>query len=108
MSARRILPAAGLASLLKAILGVSHGVHPPFVSATEPLTHFDYARAGFAFAREPRAWRPASGVRVARITSFPDGGTNCSVIVESYPEPQPAARPPLPVETHDTFWVLTE
>lgn len=122
-----LLPAAGLASLLKAILGVSHGVHPPLPSATETLAHFDFGRAGFAFAREPRAWTPDAGVRVACVTSFPDGGTNCSVIVESYPTTQPDSRSPLPaptfsrrsldaaeatspvaVEVGDTFWVLTE
>ncbi len=113
-----LLPAAGLASLLKATLSVSRGAHPPFLSGTDTLVHFDYDRAGFAFARVSHAWHADNGVRVACVTSFPDGGTNCSVIVESYPHPQPDARSPLPAprfsassapaEVADTFWVLTE
>jgi len=122
-----LLSAAGLASLISAILGVSRGEHPPFLSATETLAHFDFDKAGFAFAREPRAWNPDGGVRVACVTSFPDGGTNCGVIVESYPEAQPDARPSLPaphfsrrsldaavetpsalIQVGDTFWALTE
>lgn len=88
-----LLSAAGLASFIKTVLSLNHGEHPPFPSAIKPLLHFDFESVGFAFSRERTPWKQAS--RAACITSFPDGGTNCSVIVESFSS-SGRSRTPLP------------
>jgi len=88
-----LLSAAGLASFIKAVLSLNHAEHPPFLSAIEPLFHFDSASAGFVFNHDKWPWESAR--RAACITSFPDGGTNCSVIVEAFSSDAHFARPSL-------------
>lgn len=117
-----LLSAAGLASFIKAVLTVEHGTHPPFLSAEEPLVHFDAARAGFVFDRVSSPLGTADQARAVCVTSFPDGGTNCCVIVEPSSPQIAGGRPSLPapafcrhrlttesvgvVDAGD-FWVLT-
>jgi polyketide synthase PksL len=86
-----LLSAAGLASFVKAVLSLARAEHPPFLSADQLPLHFDFERAGIAFARESRPW---TGARTACVTSFPDGGTNCCVVLESYAGG--STREPLP------------
>jgi len=85
-----LLSAAGAASFLKAVLSVRHGEHTPHLSAEQLPLYFDFKQAGFEIGRKLRPWA-GPGSRTACVTSFPDGGTNCCVVIE-YPEAIPAAR----------------
>jgi 3-oxoacyl-(acyl-carrier-protein) synthase/acyl carrier protein len=90
-----LLSGAGLASFIKAVLGLQAGELPPFISGQEAPEHFDLDRAGFGFNRQVEHWPSIAGVRAAAVQSFPDGGTNCAVIVASFsdgPEPGEPSR----------------
>lgn len=81
-----LLLASGMASFIRCLLSVYHGEIPPFLSAKAPFDHYDFNRSRIQFNREPVAWpMPANQERTAALSSFPDGGTNYHVIIESFP-----------------------
>ncbi|MQS37148.1 type I polyketide synthase, partial [Streptomyces katsurahamanus] len=83
--------AAGLASLVKALLVVKEGVIPPVpgFSALNPLLETE--GSPLSVPAEARAWTGA-GPRRAGVSSFGIGGTNAHAIVEQPPEPAPGSR----------------
>jgi thioester reductase-like protein len=81
--------AAGIGSLIKAVLAVETGVIPPTLHFTEPHPLLDVARSPFSVNRELQEWNDAGSPRRAGVSSFGQGGTNAHVIVE-----QPPAVPP--------------
>ncbi|WP_313912526.1 SDR family NAD(P)-dependent oxidoreductase [Tahibacter sp.] len=89
------LCAEGIASLIKVVLMLHHGQRVPFLSAREPMAHYDLDASPFRFSRQLRPWGEAP--RVAAINSFADGGTNAHVIVEGGVAHADAWRQPLPV-----------
>ena len=81
-----LLSAAGIASLLKVLMSMRHGILPPSRGACPPIAGLDEAQSPFELLTAPKRWEPASdGVRRAAINSFGFGGTNCHVILESFP-----------------------
>src|SRR5204863_2801943 len=100
--------AAGIVGLLKTALSLEHGLIPPslnFESAGEaiPLEQMNL-RVQQALGPWPRADRP----RLAGVSSFGVGGTNCHVVLSSWDAPsrrvpeaeQPAAVLPWIVSGH--------
>ncbi|QEG40703.1 non-ribosomal peptide synthetase/type I polyketide synthase [Roseimaritima ulvae] len=88
--------AAGLASLLKAVLAVQHAELPPLAHFREPNPHLALEGSRFQL---PTAAAPWTAVRpVAAVSSFGFGGTNAHVLVAGTPasaasgSPQPAAQ----------------
>ncbi|WP_329620196.1 acyltransferase domain-containing protein [Streptomyces sp. NBC_01255] len=85
--------AAGLASLVKALLVVKEGIVPPVAGfdALNPLLETD--GSPLYVPTRPRAWNDAAGPRRAGVSSFGIGGTNAHAIIEQAPEPEavPAA-----------------
>jgi amino acid adenylation domain-containing protein/non-ribosomal peptide synthase protein (TIGR01720 family)/FkbM family methyltransferase len=81
--------AAGVASLIKAVLAVERGVLPPSLHFRRPNPQIDFASSPFYVNTEAREWRPGAMPRRAGVSSFAIGGVNAHVIVE---EP-PAALP---------------
>jgi acyl transferase domain-containing protein/acyl carrier protein len=75
------LCAEGIASFIKVVLMLSHRQQVPFLSAQEPLTHYDLAASPFRLSRMSSAWE---GAPLAAISSFADGGTNAHVIVQGW------------------------
>ncbi|WP_152542650.1 type I polyketide synthase, partial [Erwinia mallotivora] len=75
--------AAGIASFLKAVLAVSHGTIPPSIhfSTANPALHLE--QGPFFVPTEARRWDDA--VRMAGVSSFGIGGTNCHMVVSSLP-----------------------
>ncbi|NWB89993.1 type I polyketide synthase [Pseudomonas agarici] len=76
--------AAGIASLIKTVLAVSHGRIPPSL-------HFERANPALKLEHSPfyvpvqvQDW--PHGPRRAGVSSFGIGGTNCHVIVEALPD----------------------
>ena len=86
------LCAEGIASFIKVVLMLHYAQRVPFLSAEEPMTHYDFASSPFRFDRAASAW---SGARVAAINCFADGGTNAHVIVEGFNAPAELRRQPL-------------
>lgn len=75
--------AAGIASLIKAVLMVERGEIPP-QPLSGPLTdRFDWERSGLEVATTPRLW--SSPVRRASVSSFGLSGTNVCAVVEGPP-----------------------
>jgi len=67
----------------------------PFLSAEEPMTHYDLASSPFRFSRSDAAWGDAP--RVAAINCFADGGTNAHVILEAWESPAPERPSRMPI-----------
>jgi 3-oxoacyl-(acyl-carrier-protein) synthase/NAD(P)-dependent dehydrogenase (short-subunit alcohol dehydrogenase family) len=91
------LCAEGIASFIKSILMLHHRQRVPFLSAQEPMRHYDIASSPFRFSRALSAVGDAP--TVVAINCFADGGTNAHVILESWREQEPrevAHRPVAP------------
>jgi phthiocerol/phenolphthiocerol synthesis type-I polyketide synthase E len=83
--------AAGVASLIKAVLAVERGQVPPTLHFTAPNPQLDLDRGAFFVNTRPVAWHPERAPRRAGVSSFGIGGTNAHVVLE---EPPPASAPP--------------
>lgn len=78
------LCAEGIASFIKAVLMLHRGQRVPFLSAREPMRHYDLGASPFHFSRELSAVGDLPST--IAINSFADGGTNAHVIVEKWTE----------------------
>ncbi|MET8981427.1 type I polyketide synthase [Streptomyces sp. NPDC004539] len=89
--------AAGIAGLLKTVLGVARRELPATLNHTEPHPDIDLDALRLAVRTEPGAW-PRPGERLlAGVSSFGMGGTNCHVVVaEAPPAPDPEPTPDVP------------
>ncbi len=76
--------AAGMASLIKGILAVYHGVLPPTLHLDQPNPGYDSAKSPFFFRDRAAPW--LSERRVAGVSAFGFGGTNFHVVVARRPE----------------------
>src|SRR5262249_9103874 len=86
--------AAGVASLIKAILALAQEQLPPTVNFTEPNPKLELDRTPFAITDRLVPWpRPAERPRLAGVSSFGVGGPNAPVVLEERPA-RPAAAPP--------------
>jgi 3-oxoacyl-(acyl-carrier-protein) synthase/NAD(P)-dependent dehydrogenase (short-subunit alcohol dehydrogenase family) len=91
------LCAEGIASFIKVALMLHQRERVPFLSAREPMRHYDLSASPFRFSLGVGA---ASDVpRVAAINCFADGGTNAHVILESWQDTEMRAnvRRPIPL-----------
>jgi polyketide synthase PksN len=77
------LCAEGIASLIKVALMLHKRQRVPFLSAQQPLKHYDLETSVFRFNRNVSPWTEAPCV--AAINCFADGGTNAHVILEACP-----------------------
>ncbi|WP_051407576.1 type I polyketide synthase [Nocardia sp. CNY236] len=78
--------AAGLAGLIKTILALHHRRIPATLHA-DPV-HPALVEHGelFAVTTRSREWPDYEGTRIAGVSSFGIGGTNCHVVVEQAPQ----------------------
>ncbi|ABQ27262.1 SDR family NAD(P)-dependent oxidoreductase [Geotalea uraniireducens] len=80
-----LLLTSGLAGFIRCMLSLEEKKIPPFLSAMEPFEHYDFTASRIGFNRECTDWLVAPGMkRIAAQNSFPDGGTNCHVIMEEF------------------------
>lgn len=80
-----LLLVSGLAGFIRCVLSVYHKKIPPFLSALDPFDYFNFSESRIRFNRETIDWEEHPGKkRIAAQNSFPDGGTNCHVIVEEF------------------------
>jgi len=80
-----LLLASGLAGFIRCVLSVYNKQIPPFLSALDPFEYYDFSASSICFNRETVPWDIESGrKRVAAQNSFPDGGSNCHILVEEF------------------------
>lgn len=90
------MPAAGIASLVKAALAVHHGVLPPTLHCDDP--HPAMARTRF---RPIEVAQPWEGPRRAGVNAFGFGGINAHVVLDQAP-----GGAAMPVVVHEPEQVL--
>lgn len=80
-----LLLASGMAGFIRCVLSVHNKQIPPFLSALEPFEHYDFSSSRVQFNRRTIEWTTLSGkTRIAAQNSFPDGGTNCHLLIEEF------------------------
>ncbi|WP_340688450.1 SDR family NAD(P)-dependent oxidoreductase [Amycolatopsis coloradensis] len=85
--------AAGVVSLIKAVLVMEHGLIPPTINYHEPNPGIDFPASPFYPAREVTKWEADRVPRRAGVSSFGVGGTNAHVVLEEAPSPQRSRTP---------------
>ena len=87
--------AAGAIGLIKAVLGIQHGVVPPMVHFTRLPDELQQMETGLFVPRKVTPWPDkGEGPRRAGVTSFGMSGTNVHAVLEQAPEPQTGIAPP--------------
>ena len=110
--------AAGIAGLIKTVLCLHHGEFVPSLNFEAPNPRIDLDELKLSVQREAEAWA-SERARVAGVSSFGIGGTNCHLVLTEHvaadaPE-RPAAperpvsseEPELVTETAPLAWVLS-
>ncbi|WNV87568.1 type I polyketide synthase [Umezawaea sp. Da 62-37] len=80
--------AAGIAGLIKVLLGIRHRRLPASLNFEAPAPRTCLVRLGLEVQRELTSWPREDRPLVAGVSSFGMGGTNCHVVVS---EPPPTA-----------------
>ncbi|MBO4272255.1 hypothetical protein GSF24_16735, partial [Microbispora triticiradicis] len=83
--------AAGIAGLLKAVLGIHHREVPPSLNYETPNPAIDLDALNLRVVTEPSPWPRPDLPLVAGVSSFGVGGVNCHVVLA---EPPPEHTPP--------------
>jgi acyl transferase domain-containing protein/acyl carrier protein len=93
--------AAGIVGLIKVLLCVSHGELPPSLNFEAPPASIPLDELGLRVQQTLTRWPRAAGQRIAGVSSFGMGGTNCHVVLAQAPaqlEPEPAGQAPAQLE----------
>lgn len=77
--------ASGIASLIKSVLSMKHGMIPASLHFDEPNPHFDLSKSVVYINDRPRKWSVEGSPRRSGISSFGFGGTNCHLVLEEAP-----------------------
>ncbi|MCC6191418.1 MAG: acyltransferase domain-containing protein, partial [Anaerolineales bacterium] len=82
--------AAGVAGIIKVVLGMQHEVVPPNLHFRELNPHIKLENTPFAIPAQPVAWLRSAAPRFAGVSAFGWSGTNAHVIVSDPPQRAPA------------------
>jgi phthiocerol/phenolphthiocerol synthesis type-I polyketide synthase E len=88
--------AAGVASLIKAVLCLKHRQIPPSLHFEVPNPKIDFAGSPFHVNTRLADWRSDRGPRRAGVSALGIGGTNAHVVLEEAPESPREASPRVP------------
>ncbi|MGZ7443444.1 SDR family NAD(P)-dependent oxidoreductase [Paenibacillus sp. TH7-28] len=84
--------AAGIASFIKTVLSLHHQTIPPTLHCQRPNPRFGLVTSPFYVASRTEEWR-SEFPRLAAVSSFGFGGTNCHMIIGEAEQPLPGAAP---------------
>ncbi|HKI01527.1 MAG TPA: SDR family NAD(P)-dependent oxidoreductase [Thermoanaerobaculia bacterium] len=82
--------AAGVASLIKAVLAMKHRQLPPTLHFRQPNPAIDFASTPFYVTGDLRDWRTDGLPLRAGVSAFAVGGVNAHLVLEEAPPAEPA------------------
>ncbi len=85
--------AAGVAGVIKTVLAMRHGQLPPSLHFDTPNPQIAFDALNVRVQSQLGPW-PGDGKRIAAVSAFGFGGTNCHVVLRSFGEP---AQPVVPI-----------
>jgi acyl transferase domain-containing protein len=102
-----LLPAAGIASIIKVALALEHKALPPTINCEEPSPKLELHRTPFYMNTKLRPWiHGASTPRRAGVNAFGFGGINAHALLEEYVGERAGRRPMLWPKWETELFVL--